>query len=69
MEPEDHNNVKVHVKRSHTAKVFRLCEQFNLRPIKTLNMALDVGLSKIDEDLRHNEGKRYLKKLSAGDSK
>ena len=66
MEPENHNDVKVHVKRSHTAKVFRLCEQFSLRPVKTLNMALDVGLSKIDEDLRHNGGTRYLKKLSAG---
>ncbi len=69
MEYEDHNDVKVHVKRSHTQKVFRLCEQFDLLPIKTLNMALNVGLSKIDEDLRHNGGTRYLKKLSAGGAK
>ena len=69
MEYVDHNQIKVNVKRAHTAKIFRLCEEFNLLPEKTLNMALNVGLSKVDEDLRYKEGKRYLKKLSAGGSK
>ena len=66
MEYDDHNDVKVHVKRRHTQKIFRLCDEFNLGPVKTLNMALSVGLSKIDEDLRHKKTSRYLKKLSAG---
>ena len=69
MEFEDHNDVKVHVKRAHTQRVFRLSEKFNLLPVKTLNMALNVGLSKISEDLHHNGGKRYLEKLSAGGEK
>ena len=66
MEFKDHNDVKDYVKRGKTQKIFRLCERFNILPVKTLNMALDVGLSKIDEDLRHNGGKRYFKKLSDG---
>jgi len=66
MKYEDHNDVKVHVKRGHTQKVFKLCDKFDLLPVKTLNMALAVGLSKIEEDLIHKGGKRYLKKLSAG---
>ena len=69
MEHEDHNDVKVHVKRCHTAKIFRLCEEFDLSPIKTLNLALNVGLSKIDEDLRHKKVSRYHKKLFDGGQK
>jgi hypothetical protein len=69
MEYADHNDVKFSVKRAHTNKVFKLCEEFNLLPEKTLNMALNVGLSKVDEDLRYKDGKRYLKKLSAGNIK
>jgi hypothetical protein len=63
---EDHNEIKIHVKRSHTAKIFRLCEEFGLLPKKTLNMALSVGLSKIDHDLRHAPKSRYAPKLTAG---
>lgn len=65
MEYQDHNDVKVHVKRSHTAKIFRLCEEFDLLPEKTLNMALSVGLSRIDQDLRYGKTSRYFEKLTA----
>lgn len=61
----DHNDVKIHVQRARTDKIFRLCEEFDLLPVKTLNLALSVGLSRIDQDLRFKHGKRYLKKLTA----
>jgi len=62
----DYDGVSIHVKKRHTSKIFRLSEEFDLSPVKTLNLALDVGLSKIDEDLRHKKTSRYLKKLSDG---
>ena len=65
MDATDHNEIKVHVKRCHTAKIFRLCEEFNLLPTKTLNMAMAVGLSTIDQDLRFAPKSRYLPKLTA----
>ena len=65
----DHNDIKVHVKRCHTAKIFRLCEEFNLIHAKTLNMALAVGLSTIDQDLRFAPKSRYLPKLTSEDRK
>jgi len=66
MASEYNDSVSIHVKKRHTSKVFRLCEEFGTSPIKTFNMALDIGLAKIDEDLRHKPTSRYFKKLSVG---
>lgn len=63
MDSEAPEHVVIHVKKRHIKKVFRLCEEFDVSPIKTFNMALDVGLAKIDEDLRHKLTSRYFKKL------
>lgn len=64
MSHQDHTII--HVKKRHLAKVFRLMEEFDVSPLKTFNMALDVGLAKIDEDLRHKPTSRYFSKLSVG---
>lgn len=62
---EDHNLIKVHVKRAHTSKIFRLSEEFGTDSVKTLNLALSIGLAKIDQDLRHKPTSRYLKKFTS----
>ena len=66
MNSQDHEHVRIHVKKRHIRKVFKLCEEFDVNAVKTFHMALDVGLAKIDEDLRHKPTSRYFKKLSDG---
>jgi len=46
--------VAVNIKKAYSDKIGRMCEEFQLDPTLTLQMAVDVGISRIDAYFRYN---------------